>query len=114
MIAESAHAASMVVEQAPAAAWTAGNVATIGALIALALGGWNAYLQSKVASLAALWKWKDEFVVVSAANRLADVKEYVTKGELQSLVTRLDKQFDEVKQAIRDLGDKIDQRQQQD
>ena len=84
------------------------EVAALGGLIALALSGWNVYLQSKLASLAALWSWKDDFLEEYGDHKLAMVEKFATKDEVAKALEKLDHSFDELRRSIDRLRDKLD------
>ena len=77
------------------------------------------FLRAKLSSLSTLWQRFDEFKEEAAAlrisdrddtaaQRLADAKEYATKAELthafEKLEAQVDKRFDSLEDQIRDLG----------
>ena len=81
---------------------------------AIAFSGWNLYFHSKISSLRALWKWKDEFVKEYADDQLSLVKDYATKDEVASAIERLDthmrNEMQQLRRSIDRLRDKLDDR----
>ena len=92
-----------------AAAMTAKELAVYAGLAGVALTGWNLYLQSKIGSLNALWKWKDEFIAQYNDERILLVEKFATKAELQNTLIRLETHLDDLRKAIDRLRDRIDE-----
>ena len=77
------------------------TIAVLGFAFGVGGAGWSAYLGTKVGSLSALWKWKDDFIEKYNENRLADAKEYATQENV-------DKSMATISENIKSLDHKID------
>jgi len=89
---------------------TAKDLAIYAGLVALALTGWNMYLQSKVSSLSALWRWKDEFIEHYNDERISLVEKFATKADLQITLSRLETHLDDLRKAFDKMRERLENR----
>lgn len=84
---------------------SARDVAIYAGLATLAGTGWNLFLSSKLSSLRALWKWKDDFVDEYGEYKISVVKEFATKSEVAAAVEKIDNHIDSLRRSIDRLRD---------
>lgn len=83
-------------------------LAAASGLVAIALSGWNLYLQGKAREISSLWKWKDSFEALYRDNRLSDIREFATKAELHDAFNRVDRHLDDIRRSVDRIRDRLD------
>lgn len=100
--------------------FTLRELLAIGTLAVLLFGGWNAFIQTKLNSLARLWKEFNDFVKAYQShqlqdlatyakssclddfeekyhdNRVKDAKEYASKDDLKRVENRIEKELETI------------------
>lgn len=118
-IAEAASVAATGPEQMAALQGWLQTMAVVGGVVSVALTGWGMFLNSKIKSLDAVWRWKDTFSHRYEADKLeqerrlgaekvAATREFVSKAEAAQWFQRVDEDMRGVRSDIRALGAKID------
>jgi len=77
-------------------------------ILGIAFTGWNFYLQGKIREIAALWRWKDQFIEDYQNDRLAAVEKFATKSEVKDAFERLDHHLEEIRRSVDRLRDRLE------